>query len=144
MPCIFCEIIARRSPASIVHEDELLIAFMDNRPVRPGTCLVIPKAHIDHMIDVDDETLSKMVLAAKQIGHRMMTAFKPLRVGMVVHGFGVAHAHIIVIPQHRTDDITSAKFALIEEGELAFNVKTIDIVDRIVLDLQATQLRIDE
>jgi histidine triad (HIT) family protein len=143
MSCIFCDIIARRAPASIVHEDDQVIAFMDNRPVRPGTCLVIPKKHIDHMIDVDDDTLSQMMLAAKRIGKSMMTAFKPLRVGMVVHGFGVAHAHLIVIPQHRTDDITSARFAVIEEGELAFSVKSIAVVDPIVLDLQAAQLRID-
>lgn len=143
MSCIFCDIIARRSPATVVHEDNQVIAFMDNRPVRPGTCLVIPKDHVDHMIDVEDETLSHMMLIAKQVGQKMMTAFKPLRVGMVVHGFGVAHAHLIVIPQHRSDDITSARFAVIEEGELAFSVKTIDVVDPIVLDLQAAQLRIN-
>ncbi|HET6512954.1 MAG TPA: HIT family protein [Candidatus Kapabacteria bacterium] len=141
--CTFCQIIAKKLPTSVIYEDDAILAFMDNRPVRPGTCLIIPKQHIDHMIDVDDDTLSQMMLAAKRIGKKMMMAFKPLRVGMVVHGFGVAHAHLIVIPQHRSDDITSARFAVIEEGELAFSMKTIDVIDPIVLDLQAAQLRIN-
>lgn len=44
MSCIFCEIVAGRAPASFVHEDELVVAFMTLQPTAPGECLVIPRA----------------------------------------------------------------------------------------------------
>lgn len=43
--CVFCRIIARELPASIVYEDETVIALMDIQPVNPGHVLVIPKSH---------------------------------------------------------------------------------------------------
>jgi histidine triad (HIT) family protein len=54
--CVFCDIIAGEVPASIVFEDDLVMAFMDTGPVNPGHTLVIPKRHIAHMAVMDEET----------------------------------------------------------------------------------------
>jgi len=55
LSCVFCSIRDGREPASIVHEDDRLLAFMDIRPVRRGQVLVIPKRHVDHFTALPDE-----------------------------------------------------------------------------------------
>ena len=57
--CVFCEIVAGDSLASILHEDEFSLCFMTLRPTRPGECMVIPKDHIDHFIDIPAELLAQ-------------------------------------------------------------------------------------
>lgn len=43
--CVFCDIVAGRAPASVVHDDETALAFLDLRPVTEGHMLIIPKRH---------------------------------------------------------------------------------------------------
>jgi histidine triad (HIT) family protein len=43
--CLFCQIVARATPASILYEDESVLAFEDVRPQAPVHVLVIPKRH---------------------------------------------------------------------------------------------------
>jgi histidine triad (HIT) family protein len=96
------------------------MAFMGIRPIHPGECLVIPKEHIDHFTDIADTTAQHIMVIAQKIGRRMREVFKPQQVGMVVHGFGVPHAHLIMIAQHHEDDITSGRFAYLKEGRIIF------------------------
>lgn len=142
-PCIFCSIVEGSEPASVVFENEAILAFMTIQPARPGECLIIPKAHIDHFTDLDDETASQIMRAALRIGRKIREHFKPLRVGLVVHGFGVPHAHLVLVPQHDPSDITSARFASIEDGQIVFDLGNIPRPERPVLDEQARLLRID-
>lgn len=57
--CIFCKIIKREIPSSIVYEDSEIIAFRDVNPQAPVHILVIPKKHISSLIELkeDDELL---------------------------------------------------------------------------------------
>jgi len=52
--CIFCEIIAGKASASIVYQDDLVIAVMDIQPVNPGHLMIIPKQHIASMDEMDE------------------------------------------------------------------------------------------
>jgi len=142
--CIFCEIVAGREPSSIIYQDDHVMAFMGIRPIRPGECMVIPKDHIDHFTDIDDQVSQHIILIAQRIGRRMREVFKPKRVGMVVHGFGVPHAHLILVPQHDPYDITSARFAYLKDGEIAFGVQHVPVADRSTLDGHARLLRIND
>jgi histidine triad (HIT) family protein len=54
--CIFCAIVARKAPASIVYEDEIVCSFLTIGPVNPGHLLVIPKRHLPYLSDMDEET----------------------------------------------------------------------------------------
>lgn len=100
MACPFCEIVAGRAPVSLIYADETILAFMTLQPFAPGECTGIPRAHIDHFTDVDDDTAAHIMVVAQRIGRRMRNVFAPERVGMVVHGYGVPHAHLILVPQH--------------------------------------------
>lgn len=140
--CKFCSIVEGTEPASVVYEDESIMAFMSIQPTRPGECLVIPREHIDHFTDLSDDLASQMMIAALRIGRRVLEQFHPLRVGMVVHGFGVPHAHLIIVPQHDPNDITSARFASIEDGKIVFDLRSIPRPDRSVLDEHARMVNI--
>jgi histidine triad (HIT) family protein len=53
--CIFCKVVAGDEPASKLYEDEGILGFMNYKPVHPGECILIPKVHIDHFMDIDDD-----------------------------------------------------------------------------------------
>jgi len=100
--CIFCRIIRKEIPASIIHEDDNTLAFLDIHPVAPIHFLLIPKLHIDTLSDIDashQQLMGKMMclipkLAADQ-GCRdgFRTIINTGRIG----GQEVAHLHIHII-----------------------------------------------
>ncbi len=68
--CLFCKIVKREVPASILFEDDTLLAFSDIRPVAPTHALVIPKRHIaslDEASPEDAALLGKLVLAGQRV-----------------------------------------------------------------------------
>ena len=73
--CIFCEIINRSAPASIVFEDERTLAFVDLRQANPGHVLVIPKVHINDVRELDKETGSALMQSVSQITRAVGHAF---------------------------------------------------------------------
>lgn len=143
--CIFCRIVDGRADVSKVFEDDQTLALMSLTPVRPGAFLVIPKQHIDHMTDVPDDLASKMFLVAQKYSRRALERLdpRPLRMGMVVHGFSVPHAHLVVVPQHDNNDIASARFAKVEDGKVVFSGELLRVAPRDELDEMAELLRED-
>ena len=141
MTCLFCRIADGTEPASIIHQDEHLLAFMDIRAVRPGHALVIPRVHVDHFDDLSEELAGRAFTFAHRLAGRMRRVLKPRRVGMVIHGFGVPHAHLAVIPLEHSWDITSQQFAYIDNDRVKFRWENVPIADRAELDAHAARLR---
>ena len=138
--CVFCEIVAGRAPCSRVYEDESCLGFMGIRPINPGELMLIPKQHIDHFCDVPDVLAAHIMTLAQRFSRAIRQALQPLRVGLVVHGFGVAHAHLIAVPQHSPTDITSSRFAYLNEGEIEYGIEHVPEVPRAALDDMAAAL----
>ena len=70
MACIFCDIVARRAPATIVHEDDEVLAFKDLHPQAPIHVLVIPKLHIASVNDLEAQhipLIGKLFIVAKHL-----------------------------------------------------------------------------
>jgi histidine triad (HIT) family protein len=65
--CIFCDIVSGKAPASIVYEDDTLLAFLDIGPVNPGHLLVIPKRHAPYLADLDEATGARMFTVAMRL-----------------------------------------------------------------------------
>jgi histidine triad (HIT) family protein len=139
--CVFCKIISGEFDSSKVYEDDDILAFMDIQPVRPGQVLVVPKEHVDHFSDIADPLASKVFLKAHELSKLIRNKLKPERVGLIVHGYGVPHAHMIVVPAEREDDITSARMARIEDGNVVFSMKNLAVAPRPELDRIAELLR---
>jgi histidine triad (HIT) family protein len=141
MSCVFCRIIRKQESAAIVHEDGQIVAFMDIRPVRRGQVLVIPKRHVDHFVDLPDDLATAVFLAGQQLARVIRAVLAPRRVGMIVHGFGVAHAHLVILPLEHAWDITAAQFAVIENGSVIFRWESVPFAPREDLDAMADLLR---
>jgi len=141
LKCIFCEIVAGREPASKIYEDDKILAFMNIRPINIGEFMVIPKKHIDHFLDIPDDLATHILLTAQRLARKVQKIFKPKRMGYVVHGFGVPHAHLNVPPLEHPDDIVSYKFARIENNRIIFDSKQIPLASREELDRIAQKIK---
>ncbi|NIV36896.1 MAG: HIT domain-containing protein, partial [Anaerolineae bacterium] len=131
------------SPASVIWQDEEVMALMNLRAVNKGECMVIPKEHIDHFADIPDPLAAKILLVAQRIGRKIMQAYQPQRIGYVVHGYGVPHAHFLIVPQNDPNDITSRKFMRVVDGEIEFTEQLLPLIPREELDRMAAELALD-
>ena len=105
MATIFSRIIAGELPARFVWKDELCVVFLSNRPLRPGHALVVPRAEIDHWLDLETRLLDHLFETAQAIGKAQMSAFKPARIGVMLAGLEVPHCHIHVVPIRGIHDL---------------------------------------
>ena len=108
MPSIFTRIVNKELPAHIVAEDENHMAFLDINPLKEGHTLVIPKVEIDYIFDLDDETIRTLNVFAKKISKAIEKSVQCSRIGIVVLGLEVPHAHIHLIPLVNESDINFA------------------------------------
>jgi histidine triad (HIT) family protein len=139
--CIFCQIVAGQLESSKVYEDNEVLAFMDIQPVRRGQVLVIPKQHIDHFSDIPDALALRLYMKTHALLKAVRKVVRPERVGLVVHGYGVSHAHVVIVPQHHEDDITSGRMADIENDQVIFTIKKLPVVPREELDQMAQLIK---
>ena len=119
MPSIFNRIISGEIPAHKILEDENYLAFLDLKPINPGHTLVIPKQETDYFFDLSDESLGKIMVFAKKAAAAIRKAMPCKKVGVMVAGLEVRHAHIHLIPIHEVTDLNFAKAKPASDGELA-------------------------
>lgn len=95
---IFTKIIRGEIPCHKIYEDDRTLAFLDIHPYTYGHTLVVPKEQTDHLWDLNDELYLYLMKVAKRIAQRQREVLKPKRVGIIVEGFAVPHAHVHVFP----------------------------------------------
>lgn len=106
--CIFCKIVKKEIPATIIHEDDEVLAFMDIGPVIKGHALVIPKAHHDPITRTPDEIVAKVFVVAKKIAFAQMNVLGASGVNIMQNngkaaGQVVEHLHVHCIPRFDDD-----------------------------------------
>ncbi len=106
--CVFCRIVARQIPATVVHEDEHTLAFMDIGQVNPGHVLVALKQHAENIFALDEAQAAAAFRAAAWVSRAIRDAFAPQ--GLSVYqangtaaGQTVFHFHIHLVPRHEGD-----------------------------------------
>lgn len=102
---IFSKIIAGEIPCYKIAEDENYFAFLDINPMTKGHTLVVPKVEEDYIFNLNDETLSGMMIFAKKIAKSLEKSVECVRVGVAVIGLEVPHAHIHLIPINKEADM---------------------------------------
>jgi histidine triad (HIT) family protein len=108
--CIFCKIVTGELSATKVDEDERTMAFMDINPGSRGHALVIPKAHVRDLLEIDSEELAAVMQAAQRLAKRMPEALGVDGVTLL-NSCGAAawqtvfHFHIHVIPRYDGDPL---------------------------------------
>lgn len=119
MATLFTKIIDGQIPGQIVWQDEVCVAFLDIQPLTAGHVLVVPRTEIDHWLDLPAATLVHVTDVAALIGRAQMAAFAPQRIGVIVQGFEVPHAHVHVFPAHGAGDFELSRRATREPGLLS-------------------------
>jgi histidine triad (HIT) family protein len=127
MPSIFSRIVRGEIPCHRIAESEQYLAFLDINPIAKGHTLVIPKTETDYLFDLEDEALSGLMIFAKQVARALDQAIECKRVGVMVIGTEVPHAHIHLIPfqQERQVSVTAPKLKLSSEelSEIAASIR---------------------
>jgi histidine triad (HIT) family protein len=108
MATIFTRIIDGELPGTFVHRDERCVAFMSVNPLARGHVLVVPVEEVDHWIDASPSLAAHLFGVAHRVGMAQQQAFGCQRVGLIVAGYEVPHAHIHVVP---TNDMSELSFA---------------------------------
>jgi len=106
--CVFCRIVARQIPATVVHEDEHTLAFMDLGQVNPGHVLVAVKAHVENIFGLSAPQASAASVAMVRVANAIRDAFAPH--GLSVYqangkaaGQTVFHYHVHLVPRYEGD-----------------------------------------
>ena len=119
MPTIFTKIIQGEIPCHKLYEDERSFSFLDIRPINPGHALVMPKEETDYLFDLGDEMLQHLMVVAKKVGLAIDRTVSCERVGIIVAGLEVPHAHIHLVPIRSVGDIDFANAKPADDLELA-------------------------
>jgi histidine triad (HIT) family protein len=106
--CVFCRIVAKQIPATVVHEDEETLAFMDIGQVNPGHVLVAVKAHAENLYALREAQAAAVFGSAARLARAIRAAFEPE--GLSVYqangsaaGQTVFHFHLHLVPRHAGD-----------------------------------------
>lgn len=94
---IFTKIIKGEIPGEIVYQDETVFVILTIEPLSPGHCLIIPREQVDHLWDIEDPLYHHMYEVVKIMAQRIKSVYGYTRVGSIVEGYGVPHAHIHVM-----------------------------------------------
>ncbi len=106
MATIFSKIISGEIPCHKVAEDEHCLAFLDIRPVVYGHTLVVPKIEVDYYFDLNDDYLIRLNLFAKKVAKVLDQEIDCLRVGVMIAGLEIPHAHIHLIPMNSIAELS--------------------------------------
>ena len=108
--CIFCKIVAGELPAAVVASDARVLAFLDINPATRGHTLVIPRAHVEDIHEIDTDDLAAAIALAQRIAGRASERLGADGVNLL-HSSGSAawqtvfHFHIHVIPRYLGDPL---------------------------------------
>lgn len=135
MMCIFCDIIARKLPASMVYEDTQTLAFMDLHQANPGHVLIIPRIHVEKITDCPLDIAAALLPVVVKVAQAVQQAFNPDGLTITQANGAAAmqevpHIHFHVIPRYFHD------------GVIRFYTKGApDITPRLSLDAWAERIR---
>ena len=128
MASIFTKIINGKIPSYKIAEDENFYAFLDIFPLTKGHTLIEKKKEVDYMFDLDDETIGGLNIFAKKIAKAIEKSVECKRVGTLVIGTEVPHAHLHLIPFVNETDLNiknpKLKFAEDEFKSLLEKIKS--------------------
>ncbi len=98
MATIFTRIISGEIPGERILEDDLFFACLDIRPINPGHTLILPKREVENLFELTEAETAGIWVFARKVARALPKAVTCARVGVIVAGFEVPHAHIHLVP----------------------------------------------
>lgn len=117
MASLFTRIIEGEIPGRFVWKDDQCVVFATIAPLCPGHMLVVPRAEVDHWIDLDPALNRHLSEVAQIIGQAQQQAFSPTRIGLIIAGMEVPHTHLHVIPIESEADLDFSRADPSASGE---------------------------
>lgn len=118
--CIFCEIVSGniKTPGAFWENNEFM-AFLAIDPNTKGLTCVIPKQHFgSDVLKMPDDVLQRFIIASKKVVSILESYFDDIgRVGLIMEGTGIGHAHIKLIPMHGTEHLKKGDWKQILSGK---------------------------
>jgi histidine triad (HIT) family protein len=105
MSTIFTKIINGEIPCHKIAEDDKYFAFLDISPLAMGHTLVIPKAEVSYIFDLEDDVFLGLNLFAKRVAKAVEKSVECKRIGVAVIGLEVPHTHIHLVPMNAIGDL---------------------------------------
>ncbi len=123
MDCIFCDIINRKGEAEILFENDMVMAFLDIRPVNYGHTLVIPKRHFNNYLELTPEYLTELGKATQEMSRAIQTGLKADGFNVIINngaaaGQTVYHFHFHIIPRFNSDFNYRPQFKIYADGSM--------------------------
>jgi histidine triad (HIT) family protein len=109
MASIFTRIINGEIPCHKVAESDDYFAFLDISPLTKGHTLVVPKVEVDQYFELDDAQLAGLTVFSKRIAKALKNTVDCVRVGVIVAGLEVPHAHVHLVPMTSEGDLSFSK-----------------------------------
>lgn len=128
--CIFCKILSGVLPSYNVWSDDDFVAFLSINPIKEGHTLVIPRQHTDYIFDMDDKSLGELMRVSKRIAGILKDAFRPKtgKIGVIVAGLEVQHAHLHLIPMETEQELSFANAKPASDEQLTLSYEKIKTV----------------
>jgi len=130
--CIFCKIVQKQAPSSVIYEDKEILSFLDIRPLNLGHTLVIPKAHYVDVFDIPEKLLSHIFEIAKKVSFAVKAATEADGISIIQQngkaaGQDIFHLHVHVVPRF--------------EGQVLPHFRDLKVVERPKLEEMAQKVR---
>lgn len=135
MTTLFTRIIDGHIPGTFVWRDDRCVAFMSINPLARGHVLVVPIEEVDHWVDASPELVAHLFEVTRVLGVALRDAFACSRVGVIVAGYEVPHAHVHVVP---TNDMSQLSF---EHAAASVDGDDLEAAAAAIRDALATQGR---
>jgi len=103
--CIFCKIVKKDLPASIVYEDDKVISFLDINPYSKGHILLIPRNHSRWLWDINIKDYNYLMERTHFLANILKKVFNTDWIEEVIAGMGVEHTHIHLLPRKLNDGL---------------------------------------
>ncbi len=115
MASVFSKIFAKEIPCHEVYRSQNVLVFMDIRPLTQGHCLVVPSMEVDHYHQLPLEIALEIHQIALKVSKVLQQLTGKERIGWVIAGFEVAHAHVHLIPCNTMEEMSFEKERLAPE-----------------------------
>jgi len=106
--CTFCDVVAGKITSVIVFEDQNCLGFLDHRPLFPGHSLLVPKKHVETLLDLTDELITSLFSTAKVLTAAVQSACHAQGSFVAINNKvsqSVPHMHVHIVPRRKGDGL---------------------------------------